>query len=252
MNIVSLLKALGLVVLLAFFGGIAFLIALPAILTGQRWKFLNQTFLLPFGVCARALVGIRLECWNEENGYRHRPAVCIANHQSGFDLALLGTYCPPATVIVGKKEIASIPFFGWFFRAAGNLMIDRSNPVAAKHALKAMAEEVRAQNLDVAIFPEGTRNTGKQVGLLPFKKGSFYLARELKAPIVPYVCSNLRGKGIWESFELQGGKVIISVLEPIPTDDWNDHNMDQKIAEIREKMAREFERISLAAEDKVS
>jgi 1-acyl-sn-glycerol-3-phosphate acyltransferase len=244
-------KAIVLILLLLLFGGFAFLISIPAILTGQRWKFLNQVFLIPFGVCARAVVGIRLEALHPERGDLHRPAVCIANHQTGLDLALLGSLCPASTVIVGKKEIESIPFFGWFFKAAGNLTINRSDPIQAKRALSRMASEVRARGLDVAIFPEGTRNTGKHPGLLPFKKGSFHLARELQAPIVPYVCSNLRGIGIWENRELQGGRVIISLLEPVPTTDWTDENMSQKIEEIRLNMSLEFERISaLAAKQK--
>lgn len=53
------------------------------------------------------------------------------------------------------------------------------------------------------IFPEGTRNQ-KGNGLLPFKRGAFKLAVELKQPIFPVVLSPYTF--IKANKEFKGGK----------------------------------------------
>jgi 1-acyl-sn-glycerol-3-phosphate acyltransferase len=173
--------------------------------------------------------------------------VLIGNHQSALDLAVIGSMCPSGTVIVGKKEIAWIPIFGWYFRAAGNLMLNRSNASDARQALKKTAERVRQDQLNVAIFPEGTRNRKPSTGFLPFKKGAFHLARELQVPILPVVCSSLEGIALWESLQLDGGKVIVSLLEPIPTQGWTEAQMNSEIPRIHALMLAEYHRINALA-----
>lgn len=243
----NLLKGLALLLLLLFFAGVAFLVAVPAILTRQRWRFLNDVFLKPFGVCARTIIGVEIEYLQLERAHAARPMVLIGNHQSALDLAIIGSMCPDGSVIVGKKEIAWIPLFGWYFRAAGNLMIDRSKGASAQQALKATAKRVQNELLNVAIFPEGTRNRDPSTGFLTFKKGGFHLAKELKAPILPVVCSSLKGKALWESLELGGGKVVISLLEPVSVQDWKEGEFGQRIESLRQQMLQEYERINLLA-----
>lgn len=245
-------KAVVLLILLLLFGLLAVVIAVPAMITGQKWKWLNQAFLKPFGYAARTLVGIKLTVINEPNIRSRRPAVLLGTHQSGLDLAVIGSVCPVGSIVVGKKEIANIPLIGWWWRAAGNLFLDRSNPKNAKEALASTAKEVHKRQLNVAIFPEGTRNTGKAPGLLPFKKGGFHLAMSLGIPVIPVICSSMRHRGIWEAFELGGGQVIISVLPAIETTDWTEDNLSTKVTEIHGIMSQEFERISaLAASQEV-
>ena len=246
-RILNVLKAILLLIPMLLIGAVAFVIAIPAMLTGQHWKWLNQVFLKPFGIAARTIIGVRLTLLNPEKAFARRPAVLFGNHQSGLDLAIIGTACTPGTIVVGKKEIAQIPILGWWWRAAGNLFIDRSNPKAARESLMTVAKIVHERHLNVAIFPEGTRNTGKQPGLLPFKKGGFHLARELKVPIIPIVCSSMRHRAIWETFELSGGHVVVSVLDPIETTDWSEANLNEKIEFVQGLMSAEFERISALA-----
>ena len=46
------------------------------------------------------------------------------------------------------------------------------------------------KGISICIFPEGTRNRGKETELLPFKEGSFKIAEKTGCPVVPMAISN--------------------------------------------------------------
>jgi 1-acyl-sn-glycerol-3-phosphate acyltransferase len=75
----------------------------------------------------------------------------------------------------------------------GGLFIDRNNLRKSLIALKTGVKKIK-KGFSIAIFPEGTRSRGR--GLLPFKSGSFQLAMESGADIVPVALS-----GSYELFE---------------------------------------------------
>ncbi|MBC7397647.1 MAG: 1-acyl-sn-glycerol-3-phosphate acyltransferase, partial [Bdellovibrionales bacterium] len=205
----------------------------------------NYFFLGPFGVFARAVMGVKLSFIHRERLDACRPAVFLGNHQSGSDLGIMGTACPERSVIVAKKEIQNIPIFGWFFKIAGNLMIDRKKTFEAKTQMEEIRETMKRRDLNLVIFPEGTRS--KTQTFLPFKKGAFHLAIATGYPVVPVICSSLKGKAVWETFDLKGGHVIISVLNPIETKDLGVRDLDQFKDRVRNIMLAEFERINLLA-----
>ncbi|MGG2396921.1 1-acylglycerol-3-phosphate O-acyltransferase [Pseudomonas sp. SH1-B] len=142
-----------------------------------------------------------------------RSCVIIANHQSNFDLYVLGRVVPKRTVSIGKKSLKWVPFFGQLYWLAGNVLIDRSNALAAKRAMLTTTETLRNRDTSIWVFPEGTRNLGR--GLLPFKKGAFQMAINAGVPIIP-VCVSNYAKSMrlnrWNS-----GDVLIRSLPAIPT-----------------------------------
>lgn len=164
----------------------------------------------------RPALGLRTRVIGRERLLAHRPCIYVSNHQSMYDVPVLAELYPPETVVVGKRELRRIPFFGWLYTITGNVLIDRADNPAAVGRLKEAAEAVLDRGVSVWIFPEGTR--GKEPGrLLPFKKGAFYLAVETGAPLVPIVVQPLR-----EIFDparrlLRPATVEVRVLEPIPT-----------------------------------
>ena len=218
-----------------------------------RWgdPGLNQVFSRPFGYLCRKIIGIELKILHPENGTIHRPAVILGNHQSSMDLGIMWAACPLRTVIVAKKELKHIPIFGWFFVAAGNLLIDRSKTQDAKKQIAAMVKLMKEKNLNLAIFPEGTRNRHKRkadgtegLGILPFKKGAFHLAVNTGFPLVPVVCSSLEGKAVWENFDLKGGKILISVLEPIQTEGIKPTEVSELQERVYHLMVNEYNRLN--------
>src|SRR3954470_8136474 len=84
-------------------------------------------------LCAVAGVHLRVE------GREHlaRPAVIVANHQSLLEVFIVPAVVTTKTRMVGKKELGRIPFFGWAFRATGQILVDRSDNAGARAAIDA-------------------------------------------------------------------------------------------------------------------
>ena len=151
-----------------------------------------------------------------ENLTAHRPCVFIANHQSLLDVPVLGGLFAPGSVVIAKKEIRTVPFFGWLYMVTGNLLIDRGNTAQSVGMLRAAEDAIRERRVAVWIFPEGTR--GEIPGeLLPFKKGGFRMAVATGAPLVPVVASPLKPKSDLVRRRLDPNDIEIRVLEPIST-----------------------------------
>ncbi len=72
-------------------------------------------------------------------------------------------------------------------------MIDRSDKKDSHEQMSRLANTLVDRNLAASIFPEGTRNKVSNSQLLPFKKGAFHIAFIKGIPIVPVVCSSLKG-----------------------------------------------------------
>jgi 1-acyl-sn-glycerol-3-phosphate acyltransferase len=170
---------------------------------------------------ARALVrlmrpplGIRTRVIGRERLEARRPCIYLANHQSAYDVPVLAELYPAGTVVIGKKELSRIPFFGWVFRVTGNILIDRKNNPSAVGRLKEAEDAIRERGVSVWIFPEGTR--GKVPGkLLPFKKGAFYMAAATGVPIVPIVVEPLEPWFDPNRRHLRPGELEVRVLEPV-------------------------------------
>src|SRR5690606_13571712 len=132
-----------------------------------------------------------VEVTGEDNLYRSRPCVFVANHQSLIDAPVLGRLYPEGTVLVGKKELRRFPFCGWIYLTTGHILIDRAHTASAVQRMRDAEAAIRERGVSVWMFPEGTR--GDVPGeLLPFKKGAFHLAIAAGVPVVPIVVSPLK------------------------------------------------------------
>jgi 1-acyl-sn-glycerol-3-phosphate acyltransferase len=160
-------------------------------------------------------LGMRVSIRNEAGLYAARPCVFICNHQSALDVPILASCFRAGSVIVAKREVGKIPFFGWIYRVTGNLLIDRADTEQAVARLKVAEQAVRDRKAAVWIFPEGTRGPGNGL-LLPFKKGGFRIAAQTGAPLVPVVVSPLKPSFDIATKTLTPGEVVVNVLGPIP------------------------------------
>lgn len=178
-----------------------------------------------FGFVMTRFLGWRVVLENGARLLETRPAVVVGNHQSNLDIATWATFFPDRSVAVGKKEILKIPVFGWLWKVSKHILIDRSNPAAARESLRAAAERIRNENLSVWVLPEGHRNTKPE--MLPFKKGAFHLAIAAQVPVLPFATSPM-----WEVLDahrwmVRPGTVRIRFLPAIPTAGMTEDDVDR-------------------------
>lgn len=164
------------------------------------------------------ILGIEYEVRRMDLLHRTSPAVIISNHQNNFDMFPGGGAAPRNCVLLGKKNIVFIPFFGQFFWLAGNFLIDRKNKRKSKISMSKITEGIVSKKISIWILPEGTRSRGR--GLLPFKKGAFITAIDAKVPLIQVCFSTYHKKMNFNKWK--SGKIIAQVLNPIETLDMNE------------------------------
>lgn len=202
-----------------------------------RWGNLDidRHFGRLFSWGALKIIRLQLDIEGREYLETHQPCIYVANHQSALDLATLGAVYPRRTILIGKKELLWIPFFGVFYVAAGNILIDRQRTVKAVAGLSEAVEAIRKKSASIWIFPEGTRNKSGQ-GLLPFKRGAFHMALQAGVPVVPIVCSSMAELANWNKKRLGGGKMKIRILPPIDTAPYEEKEVEKLTREVKDRM----------------
>jgi 1-acyl-sn-glycerol-3-phosphate acyltransferase len=140
------------------------------------------------------------------------PAIYAAKHQSAWETLFLSRYLNfPAFVL--KKELLSIPLFGWFLKRAGMIAVDRKGGASALRQMARQASETLSAGRSILIFPEGTRVTPGESR--PYQPGVAALYTQLKAPVVPVA---LNSGLFWgrQAFIKKPGTIVVEFLPPIP------------------------------------
>jgi 1-acyl-sn-glycerol-3-phosphate acyltransferase len=176
----------------------------------RRYRFIT-------GWCAANLWAARWIC-----GIRHRvvgmenmpatPHIVACKHSSTWETLFLSRLLPPLAY-VAKKELLSLPFFGWAFRLASPITIDRSAGENAMVQIAAQGRERFAQGFWIVLYPEGTRIPVQK--RVRYKTGAARLAIEMQVPILPIAHNAgwLWPKGILGK---RAGTVTLSIGTPIP------------------------------------
>ena len=166
-----------------------------------------------YSVPALRILGLRAELDIDGMRAHPNPFVIVANHQSNYDLFVLGCAVPRRTVTLGKTSLKWMPLFGQIYWLAGNVLIDRGNAAKAKAAMLKTTEVMQKEDTSIWMFAEGTRNLGQ--ALLPFKKGAFQMAITAGVPILPLCTSSY--KKTMRLNRWRAGAVKIRSLAPIST-----------------------------------
>jgi 1-acyl-sn-glycerol-3-phosphate acyltransferase len=159
----------------------------------------------------RVICNIRAEVRGRE--YMPKGAALVAGkHLSFFDTCAPFAFLPQAAFVL-KKELVSIPLFGWYCVKAEMVVVDREGH---SKALKKMVADARARFDDgrpVLIFPEGTRGVPGQPG--DYKPGIAALYRELEMPC-SLMATNTGVHWLNKNFLRRPGTVVFEFLPPIP------------------------------------
>ena len=138
--------------------------------------------------------------------------IIAVKHQSMYEtIEILRLARTP--VVVMKRELADMPFFGWLTRRYGVISVDRAAGAKALRAMLGEARQAAASGRPIAIFPEGTRVRPGETP--PLRPGFSGLYRALGLPVVPIAMDSGRlwGRGVLK----QKGTVHFQIAEIIPT-----------------------------------
>ena len=132
--------------------------------------------------------GVEVTVIGEEN-VPDEPVLFIGNHRSYFDILLTYSRCKRLTGYVAKKEMLRYPLLRDWMKRLYCLFLDRENP---KEGLKTILQAIdyEKNGISICIFPEGTRNDGEELSMLPFHNGSFKIAEKSGCAIVPMSLNN--------------------------------------------------------------
>lgn len=173
--------------------------------------------------CTKKLVeisGADVTVTGTENVPLDEAVLYVANHQGNMDIPLLYSTAPQTMAFVAKKEMEKIPLLGYWMKERGCVFIDRDN---ARSSLKAINEAIENLKLGhpMAVFPEGTRSKGSQMG--DFKSGSLRIAMKSGVKVIPVSI-----KDSYKLIEKKGkntpAKVSVHYSEPIDSKNFNHTN----------------------------
>ena len=164
----------------AFVAGGFMIFLLAGLLRGRRgigWAISTYTRAFLF-VVRLVIPGLHLAIPERRELRRLRSTVVVCNHLSFLDPLLMLAYLPRLISIV-RPDFFRVPIFGWILRGSGFLGPDLF--AEGQPWIDRVARHLRSGG-NLLIFPEGTRSRDGR--LAPFKKGAFFLAKRLAAPIL--------------------------------------------------------------------
>ena len=153
-------------------------------------------------------MGFRWKIKKEQILEKGKSYMFIANHTSMVDIMLMLAAVKKPFVFVGKKELAKIPLFGFFYKKTC-ILVDRSSAKSRK-AVFLRAQKRLQSGLSICIFPEGGVPE-EHILLDDFKNGAFRLAINHKIPIVPLTF--LDNKKRFSYIFFSGGPGVLRVIK---------------------------------------
>lgn len=115
--------------------------------------FLHWNHFILFWLRVSCSIRVRISGQESRSAF---PVVIVSNHQSPWETIFLYTYFTPVAAIL-KKELLSLPFFGWTLALLHPIAIDRSKKFKAINALIQQGKDRLSRGISVLVFPEGTR-----------------------------------------------------------------------------------------------
>jgi len=198
-----------------FFAGIIFvsLIFVPAfVLPRSVTLFGGKLMGYWTGFCLKFFLSVNIEIKGKENLVNDQKFFIAASHQSMFETFYLQTIFN-SPIFILKKELLSIPIFGWYLKKIGSVSIKR-NKISKDNLdfFKDISKIVSDSKRPLIIFPQGTRVLPLERP--PFKKGASRIYQELKVICQPVA---INSGNVWPKKGLKNTNktITISILKPI-------------------------------------
>ncbi|WP_264520082.1 lysophospholipid acyltransferase family protein [Flavobacterium sp. N1994] len=133
----------------------------------------------------------------------------VSNHTSMTDIMLMLSVVKNPFVFVGKKELAKIPLFGFFYKRTC-ILVDRSSSKSRMEVFE-RAQKRLNQGFSICIFPEGGVPDDESIVLSEFKDGAFRLALDHQIPIVPITFADNKKRFSYTFFSGSPGQMRVKI-----------------------------------------
>lgn len=151
----------------------------------------------------------------------NEPVLIVSNHEGIFDPVSIVDIFEQPVALIGKIELKKIPTLGYWITKFGSEFIDRDDMKQSIRVIISATKTLKS-GTNVLIYPEGTRSLEDQ----EFKAGSFKIAQNAKAGILPITVRNT--SAIFEQnnfFQLKKSKPIITIHPVIKFEDYRDQDL---------------------------
>lgn len=193
-----------------------------------------------FVLASLKVMGTRFEFSCEHELPADTPLIVVSNHQSMYDIPMLGwIFRKHHPKYIAKIELSKgLPSISYNLRHGGSVLINRSDPRGSMRAIMKFGRQVEEHRYAACIFPEGTRaRDGVMKEFNP--AGLITLARATpSATIVPVAID-----GSWELLRYRmrpvpfGVRVKCTVLAPITQ---QEHSAKDMVGVVEEKIRKEL------------
>jgi 1-acyl-sn-glycerol-3-phosphate acyltransferase len=165
-----------------------------------------------------------------------KPHIFVMNHQSALDIPSAFVALRANLRFIAKKELAWVPFLGWYMLATGMIFVDRGKRASATRSLQRAGKKIR-DGASIIAYPEGTRSRDGYVR--PFKKGVFAVALEAGVPIVPVAVQGSRDVLPSNRFSMRPGTIHVRIGEPVETPPYRDGGRDALLERVHASIVQE-------------
>ena len=213
-----------------------FILAIPTLVLPSKFTlFFGRLSANYIVIILRIFLNTKVQFHGLENLKKVKKYFVASAHQSMFETFALQIPLD-SPIFILKKELLSIPLFGWYLRKIGSIAIIRETTTKENlNFFDKIKDTIDKENRPLLIFPQGTRiKFGEEI---PFKKGVGRIYSSLNLPCIPVALNS--GK-IWpkNSFIKNPGDIHISFLEPIMPG----KNKDEFVKEIENKIYSEIKK----------
>ncbi len=214
-----------------------FILAIPTLVLPSKFTlFFGRLSANYIVIILRIFLNTKVQFHGLENLKKVKKYFVASAHQSMFETFALQIPLD-SPIFILKKELLSIPLFGWYLRKIGSIAIIRETTTKENlNFFDKIKDTIDKENRPLLIFPQGTRiKFGEEI---PFKKGVGRIYSSLNLPCIPVALNS--GK-IWpkNSFIKNPGDIHISFLEPIIPG----KNKDEFVKEIENKIYSEIKKL---------
>ena len=187
--------------------------------------------------CLKFFLSTNILIKGRENIIKDKKFFIASSHQSMFETFFLQTIFN-SPVFILKKELLSIPIFGWYLKKIGSISIQR-NKVTKDNLdfFNQISNMIKKSNRPLIIFPQATRVLPTERP--PFKKGAGRIYEELKILCQPVA---INSGYVWPKKGKKNPykKIVVSILDPIQTG----LNKDEFVNKLQQKIYSELDIIN--------